>query len=135
MKSLKIVLLLVWALAATSCEPLLDEILYGHQEANCEVVHQSAINKITEGRAVMDVKVKNKGELDACDLTVYATLKKGDATIEKQNAYIGYLSSRSSETVSFTFTKIIYGSEYDDVDITLWYSEVEREDYDDDDSW
>ncbi len=123
-------------LLLTSCEQifdeLIDEALYGHQEAKCVVVEQSSVNKITEGRAVMDVKVKNKGQLDASDLMVYATLKKGDAVVEQRQAYIGYLSSKKSKTVTITFYKIIYGSEYDSVDVNLWYDEVEREDYDDD---
>ena len=120
------------ALLLTSCESLLDEALYGHHKANCKVVEQTSIRKITEGKAVMDVKVKNKGQLDACNLTVIASLKMGDVVIEKQSVNVGYLSSKESKTVTVTFYKIIYGSEYDSVEISLWYDEVEREDYDDD---
>ncbi|GEM_PF-4313513 len=139
MKRIQVIVFLLLGLSLVSCEQLLDEVideaLYGHQKAKCEVVHQSSVRKLTEGKAVMEVKVKNKGQLDACNLTVFATLKKGEITVEEQKSYIGYLSSKSSKTVTITFNKIIYGSEYDSVDINLWYDEIEREDYDDDDDW
>lgn len=132
MKTLNLIPFLLLALLLTSCESLIDEVLYGHYEANCKVVEQSSIRKITEGKAVMDVKVKNKGQLDACNLTVIASLEMEGLVIEKQCIDVGHLSSKASKTVTVTFYKIIYGSEYDSVNISLWYDEVEREDYDDD---
>jgi uncharacterized protein (TIGR02588 family) len=139
MKHICITLLLLSGFSLMSCEQLLheviDEALYGHQKAKCEVVYQSPVNKITEGKALMEIKVKNKGQLDACNLTVFAALIKGDEVIEEQSVYLDYLSSKSSKTITVTFYKIIYGSEYDSVDIQLWYDEVEREDYDYDDDW
>ncbi|MCU4157173.1 hypothetical protein J1N10_14395 [Carboxylicivirga sp. A043] len=132
MKPVRTLFFLLLVLIVSSCEQILDEALYGHQEARCEVVEKSSINKITEGRAILEVKVKNKGQLDACDLTVYASLIKDGKEIEQQSAYIGYLSSKKSTTVTITFYKVIYGSEYDSVDVDLWYDEVERDDYNDD---
>ncbi|WP_430813265.1 hypothetical protein [Carboxylicivirga sp. RSCT41] len=90
MKYFNLIPFLFLVMLLTSCESLLDEALYGHHEANCKVVEQSSVRKITEGKAVMDVKVKNKGQLDACNLTVTASLKMGDMVIEKQSVDVGY---------------------------------------------
>ena len=133
---MKLKLLMMIALGALliSCEDLfenaLDEALYGNQQAHCVVMEKSAIKNLSGSMATMEVKIKNKGQLDAIDVVVYATLKNGDAVVEQQKAFIDYLSSKKTKTVTVTFYKVIYGSEYDAVDIKLWYDEVEREDFD-----
>ncbi|MBR8537539.1 hypothetical protein KDU71_18360 [Carboxylicivirga sediminis] len=118
----------------SSCEYLLDEVIDDMlYNARCEVVRQTELILVKPGKAVMEVKVKNKGSLDACDVWVSVCLMNGDLLVEKQQVYIPYLSAKSSTTVRLTFTQLIYGSEYSRVDVSLYWTEVEREDYDDDD--
>lgn len=119
---------------SSSCEFLLDEVLDDLlYNARCEVIRQTEPAIIKPGQAVMEVRVKNKGSLDACDVWVTACLMNGNSLVEKQRVYIPYLSAKSSTTVRITFTRLIYGSEYSAVDVLLAWTEVEPEDYDDDD--
>ncbi len=132
MKIRMYVLLVVLTLSLSSCEYILDEVIDDMlYNARCEVVYQGELTFIEAGKSQMKVKVKNKGSLDASCVRVCVDLKLGKQVVESRIEYIDYLSSRSSETVIITFRSIVYGSEYDSVEVSLSWDEVEKEDYDD----
>lgn len=134
MRNQIVIISVLLIVSLSSCEYLLDEMLDDmFYNARCEVVHQGELTYVAAGKSQMKVKVKNKGSLDARCVKVYADLNLGDQVVERQCEIIDYLCSRSSETVTVTFRTIVYGSEYDVVNVRLSWTEVERDDEGEDD--
>ncbi|WP_430810847.1 MULTISPECIES: hypothetical protein [unclassified Carboxylicivirga] len=132
MRKLSFFALFFVCLSLLSCEQIIEDIIDDAlYNARCEVVDQSDMRRLSSNRSQLDVSIRNKGSRAACDVRLCATLSKDGEIIEKQYAYISYLSSRSTEKVTLTFYRLFYGNEYDHLDLDLQYSEVDPYDYDD----
>lgn len=118
-------------LLSSCCQIITSLINNDDDYSNCDVIEQSELHIKSPGNAVLTAIIKNNGELSVYDVEVVASLKKNDVVLERQRAVISYLSVNEDEMVSFSFTQVNYGNEYDQIDISMHWKEVAS--YDDND--
>ncbi|MBK3515914.1 hypothetical protein [Carboxylicivirga marina] len=126
-------LLFIILLILSSCCRVLDSLLEKDYRSNCIFIEQSNLQVITPGKAVIYAKIKNTGDLVLYDIMATAELSKDGVMIEKQNVRIPSLSTGDTRPIAFHFHKILYGSEYDEVNLSLIWKSHEPSDYYDDD--
>ncbi|TRX72413.1 hypothetical protein [Carboxylicivirga sp. M1479] len=119
-------------LLSSCCQIITSLINNDDDYSNCDVIEQSELHIKSPGNAVLTAIIKNNGELSVYDVEVVASLKKNDVVLERQRVVISYLSVNEDEMVSFSFTQVNYGNEYDQIDISMHWKEVAS--YDDNDN-